>query len=61
MSEPKIDFIIIGAQKSASSFVHSCLLDHHKCLYRKKKYHISKNPDYKKGFKKINLGFNQGI
>ncbi len=57
MSEPKIDFIIIGAQKSASSFVHSCLLDHPEVLIPKEEISYFQNPDYKKkDLKKLILG-----
>ena len=48
MNEPKLDFVIIGAQKSASSFVHFCLLDHPEVYIPEKEIPYFENPDYKK-------------
>ena len=48
MNEPKLDFVIIGAQKSASSFVHLCLLDHPEVYIPEKEIPYFENPDYKK-------------
>ena len=47
MNEPKLDFVIIGAQKSASSFVHYCLLDHPEVSMPEEEIPYFENPDYK--------------
>ena len=56
MNEPKLDFMIIGAQKSCSSYVHFCLLDHPEVYIPEEEIPYFENPDYEnKDLTKIKL------
>ena len=46
MCDPKIDFMIIGAQKSASTFIHMCLQDHPEVFMPVEEISYFENPDY---------------